>query len=336
MKVIIVSDLFDVLYGVNLELNKFTKDPKGINFVSRTARNNGVSTKVCRLEGVIPNPPNTISVAGGGSVMESFLQPEPYYSGRDLYYLKPKTNLSYEEMLYYCVCLRANKYRYNYGRQANRTLKYINIPDPSNIPSWIYNVNLNEYDDSYRSCCNMPTTNLNVNQWAYFNLGDLFDIKKGIRLTKQNMSSGNTPFIGSIAYNNGYREFIGQYPIHKGNTISVNYNGSVAEAFYQPNAFWASDDVNVLYPNFDMNKYIALFIASIIKLEKFRFNYGRKWHLERMKKTKIKVPSTKTGEPDYKLMEMYIKSLPFSKRIYYSPELHIIPALYSFRSVKIS
>ncbi len=130
---------------------------------------------------------------------------------------------------------------------------------------------------------NKKTVDLSINTWNWFKLEDLFDLKKGKRLTKANMSKGKTPFIGAIDKNNGYREFIGQPPIHEANTISINYNGSVAEAFYQPNPFWASDDVNVLYPKFKMNKYIALFIVTLIKLEKYRFNYGRKWHLERMK-----------------------------------------------------
>ena len=77
----IVSDIFDVNYGVNLELNALDLDPLGINFVSRTAKNNGVSARVKRLSDIEPIPPRTISVAGGGSVMQSFLQPEPYYSG---------------------------------------------------------------------------------------------------------------------------------------------------------------------------------------------------------------------------------------------------------------
>ncbi len=133
-----VSDLFDVKYGVNLELNAIEKTENGINFVSRTAKNNGVSARVARLPNIEPIPAGTISVAGGGSVMESFLQTEPYYSGRDLYYLTPKVELSDQEKLYYCTCLRANKYRYNYGRQANRTLKDILIPSKDEIPNWVY------------------------------------------------------------------------------------------------------------------------------------------------------------------------------------------------------
>ena len=89
---------------------------------------------------------------------------------------------------------------------------------------------------------------------------------------------------------------IGQEPIHLGNTISVSYNGSVAEAFYQPVPFWATDDVNVLYPRFTMNVEQGLFICAVIRLEKYRYNYGRKWHLERMRDTVLRLPSLENGE----------------------------------------
>jgi type I restriction enzyme M protein len=152
-------------------------------------------------------------------------------------------------------------------------------------------------------------------KWKWFKLEEIFVIKKGKRLTKANMIEGKVPFIGSIDNNNGCREFIGQKPIHLGNTITVNYNGSVAEAFYQPKPFWASDDVNVLYPKFIMNEYSAIFIVSLIKLEKYRFNYGRKWHLERMRISEIKLPIDESNLPDYEFMENYIKTLPFSEKI---------------------
>lgn len=132
-----VSELFDVRYGVNLELNALEQTDDGINFVSRTAKNNGVSARVSPVKGIDPIPAGTISVAGGGSVMESFLQTEPYYSGRDLYYLTAKVPMTEQQKLYYCTCLRANKYRYNYGRQANRTLKDILIPSLDEIPPWV-------------------------------------------------------------------------------------------------------------------------------------------------------------------------------------------------------
>lgn len=144
---ITVSTIFDVIYGVNLELNKLELDYNGINFVSRTAKNNGVSAKVKRLDGVEPIPAGMITVAGGGSVMESFLQPEEFYSGRDLYYLRPKFDFTDQEKIYYCICLRANKYRFNYGRQANRTLKDILVPSREEIPQWVSKLNLSKLEN---------------------------------------------------------------------------------------------------------------------------------------------------------------------------------------------
>ena len=124
------------------------------------------------------------------------------------------------------------------------------------------------------------------------------------------MTDGGTPFIGSIDSNNGHRQYVAAEPNHEGNTITVNYNGSVAEAFYQSEQFWASDDVNVLYPRFDLNPYIGMFLCALIRQEKFRFSYGRKWHLERMNEAIIRLPVTSKGEPDFKFMEGYIKHLP--------------------------
>ena len=102
MKTCALSELFDIKYGVNLELNALEKSHKGINFVARTSKNNGVSAHVKRLPYVEPVPAGTISVACGGSVLESFLQSKPYYSGRDLFYLTAKTDMSDELKLFYC------------------------------------------------------------------------------------------------------------------------------------------------------------------------------------------------------------------------------------------
>lgn len=137
MKLVPISDLFDVIYGVNLELNKLTRDPDGINFVGRSAKNNGITGRVRKIDGIEPIEAGVLTVAGGGSVLETFVQVEPFYSGRDLYFLRPKIELTLEQKLYYCMCIRANKYRFNYGRQANRTLKDIPIPVVSEIPSWV-------------------------------------------------------------------------------------------------------------------------------------------------------------------------------------------------------
>lgn len=161
-----------------------------------------------------------------------------------------------------------------------------------------------------------PTTkvvSVDHHEWSWFRFDGLFELRKGKRLTKANMTEGKTRFIGAIDSSNGLRQKIGQKPIHKAKTITMNYNGSVGEAFYQSKPFWASDDVNVLYPKFDINVFSGLFISTVIRLEKVRFNYGRKWHLERMASSRIKLPALKNGQLDLAYMERFIKSLPFNR-----------------------
>ena len=64
-----------------------------------------------------------------------------------------------------------------------------------------------------------------------------------------------------------------------------------------------------------MNKYNALFIITVIKANKYRFSYGRKWTLDKMKESIIKLPSKDDGTPDFEFMERFIKSLPYGDRI---------------------
>jgi hypothetical protein len=42
----------------------------------------------------------------------------------------------------------------------------------------------------------------------------------------------------------------------------VNYNGSVGEEFYQQISYFALDDMSVLYPKFELNPFIAMFLNN--------------------------------------------------------------------------
>lgn len=156
---------------------------------------------------------------------------------------------------------------------------------------------------------------LDVSKWKFFRLGDYFEVKKGKRLTKEDQTEGLTPYLGAIDSNNGVASLIGQEPIHDGNTISLSYNGSVGEAFYQPVDYWSTDDVNALYPK-DIplfNARIGLFVCTILRQEKYRYSYGRKWVLEEMENALIKLPAISNETPDWKFMERYMKCLENQK-----------------------
>jgi hypothetical protein len=321
-----MEDLFDIKKGKRL--TKHNMDEGETPFIGSSDSNNAWTAKI----GQEPNhSANTITVNYDGSVAEAFYQPQPFWALDSVNVLYPKFNLNPYIGLFLTTIIRQEKYRFNYGRKwhverMNKSMIYLPVdktkkPDWIGIEQYIKSLEvLKKYDLSdttsiKKSIKKSHTNNLETKRWKWFEIQDLFEIKKGKRLTKADMNQGATPFIGSIDSNNGYREYIDQNPIHSGNTITVNYNGSVAEAFYQPKSFWASDDVNVLYPKFTMNSFTALFIVTVIKREKYRFNYGRKWHVERMETSKIKLPITESGKPDFDFMTTYIQSLPYSTSV---------------------
>lgn len=125
-----VGELFDIRYGQSLELNRLSQviPPQGVNFVSRTDRNNGVSARVEAPTGVVLGDPGELTVALGGSPLATFLQPEPFVCGRDVAILEPKSDMTDAEKLYWAMCIKANRYRFSYGRQANRTLSLLKLP----------------------------------------------------------------------------------------------------------------------------------------------------------------------------------------------------------------
>jgi len=49
--------------------------------------------------------------------------------------------------------------------------------------------------------------------------------------------------------------------------------------------------------------------------ERYRFNYGRKWHLERMPQSQIRLPANTDDAPDFAFMEAYVRRLPFGSQL---------------------
>lgn len=316
-KLIPLKELFEPIYGVNLELihleECYKNDNGSIRFVSRTENNNGVSAYVKKNINITPNPSHTISVAVSGSVLSSFYQDDEYYSGRDLYYLVPKIKMSKEKMIFYAFCIKANKYKYNYGRAANKTLK--NILIPAEMPADFINISLNNIPIPSSQRFLNKDIELKIENWKSFQYQEFFEItgtKTTPVLELEEYGNGKYPYVTTQATNNGVKGFYDYYT-ENGNVITMD-SAVLGYCSYQPLSFSASDHVEKLIPKFIMNKYVALFISTIINAEQYRYNYGRKCSQERMKKSYIKLPS-KNGVPDFEFMENYIKSLPYSSSI---------------------
>ncbi|WP_233238843.1 restriction endonuclease subunit S [Bordetella sp. LUAb4] len=338
-----ISDLFDLAYGHSLELNRLKRSNavNAINFVSRAARNNGVTARVVQVPGLAPAPAGTITVAlnGQGGAGVAFLQPIHYYCGFHVMVLTPKVQMTEAEKLWWATCITANRFRFGFGRQANRTLKDLVLPDPSEMPDWVQRADFSRFDGCAKSLDARPIAVLGADQWQSFRYDEIFEIRNGYYNKKPPTTDNaiGVPFIGATEYQNGITSYVALEDVKRysrdgtvksgealsrklfpGACITVTNNGSVGEAFYQADRFTCSHDVNPLYlkdRTVQLTPALGLFLATVIRAEKYRWGYGRKWRPIRMPSSRISVPVTQKGNPDWQLMEQYIESLPFSSKI---------------------
>lgn len=339
-----IDKLFEVVYGVNLDLSKLVKDENGINYVGRSKKNNGITAKVLQIKDISPNPAYTISVAGGGSVLEAFIQEEPYYSGRDLFYLKPKLDMSINILQYYCLCIKANQFKYSFGRQANKTLNELLVPDLNELPEWVEktrnikiddipdyflnegyeracwfldNIDQEKFENKYSKSVISEKINLNDSRWEYFDLigeNGLFEIDHGKRLKTLNRIEGDIPLITAGKYNQGIAAYIVENNNMKlfDHCITIDMFGN---SFYHKEQFYCDDNIVTLHSKVEISDYAGMFISTVINMEQFRYSFGRQYRMTKYSKSqKVLLPSL-NGVPDYDFMEKYIKNLSYSVAI---------------------
>jgi hypothetical protein len=307
-------DFFNIIWGQHEYHSKRDLAPlkHGTPLISSRGTNQGIYG----YYNITPKFKHVISVPSTGSICKAFYQGVDCCIDDDCLVMMPKQKYSVQEMVYFTLLVRKEVHRYNYGRKVTPE-RLGNTAVPSAIPSWVNQKPLPSFEGIDASLVNSKTQ-LNVSNWKEFSYTDLFEVKKGKRVLVDEIlkKNGKHNFVSAIDYNNGVFCKTNLAPNQQSNVITVNYDGNgVAEAYYQDEPFWALDSVNILYPRFTLTPFIALFLVTLIRKEKFRFNYGRKWHKERMEKSTIFLPVNNNGEPDWEFIENYMMSLQYSREI---------------------
>lgn len=331
----LLSSIFEITYGNKFDLNKMVESSETeIAFVSRTASNNGVSGWVESVDGVDPYPANCLTVALGGSIGSTFLQPKQFYTGQNVAVLMAKKGvkkLTREEKLFLSMLIRKeceSKY-VAFGRELNKHIKKdftIRLPSKNGKIDW-------DVVDSI-SCgilrkVSVETSNTllsfkDISKWKPFKVKDLFYTNKKGKLprgkihSKDDLVEGNDFFyVGAKKRDNGimYRCGYSEDQISQGNCIVFicNGQGSVGYTNYIDVDFMASGDVALGY-NDKLNKYNALFLVTLFDKERFKYSFGRKWG-RYLPETEILLPVTNDNKPDWEYMEEYIKSLPYGDKL---------------------
>lgn len=148
---------------------------------------------------------------------------------------------------------------------------------------------------------------LNLKQ---FILSEIFEIKslKHIDKNKLKNGDGDIPYVSQSKLNNGILKFVcdqGLEKLNSGNCISIGMNTQVAR--YQEKDFYSTTNL-VCIRNIHLNKYIACFICPILEnILQQKFNYSYMALARRVSKLEIPLPATPDRNPDWNIMEAYIK-----------------------------
>lgn len=294
MKLCKLNTIFRIQSGNGLELVSLTQTTSGINFVARGMKDNGVSAKVKPIWGLNPFPAGSITVAASGSVMESFLQPAPFYTAYHIFVLTPiDDSMSDAVKLYYCMCLRRNKFKYSYGRQANETLPDLMVPSLSEVPDYIKQMSLEDLQHELVDSVHIEGWHDKAMQIGNITeqdtLSNLFDMHNGLSSdnvvrSDVKLSSNWVPYIRpSYRQETSIDAFVNKTLLPETKVfpagtlyVSTNGQGSHTYSYVSVSEFVPNSDVCVLIPKRDMCLKEKLFYAMCITKNRFKFSYGRK------------------------------------------------------------
>lgn len=229
--------------------------------------------------------------------------------------------------LFIATVLCQERPKYSFGRKWKTHLKDTVIKLPQTIeglPDWDF---MEQYIKSlnYKPLTTQnshPQHPLNIDSWQEFRLDDLFsEIYKAEAHVKGDLEFVESPgantikFISRTEMNNGcdcYLPNNGISGIENGNAITIG--DTTATCFYQKDEFVCGDHIVVCRAEW-LNLYTGLFLVSLLKREKYKYNYGRAFKMDLISNTKVKLPTKSDDTPDFNYMEHYMKSLPYGDRI---------------------
>lgn len=345
------TELFDISGSKTTTIEDLKAYGKGeYPYVTTQAVNNGV-------EGYF----NYCTERGGVLTVDSAVlgfcsyQEKDFSASDHVEVLRPKFEMTKYIALFLTTIINREQYRYSYGRKCSQTkLRRSQLKLPvtqEGTPDWKYmedfvkdqiipqlpkkaqKVWLQKYDTQPMQQEKMK---LNTDEWKWFRYTDLFQIS-GSKTTPvaelESYGKGEYPYVTTQAVNNGIEGYY-NYWTEKGGVLTID-SAVLGFCSYQEKNFSASDHVEILTPLFEMNKYIAIFLVTLINKEQYRYSYGRKCSQIKLRNSKIKLPVTPSGEPNWQFMEDYIKSLPFSKNIEPSKPNEVVDELVEMKKEMI-
>lgn len=319
-----LSELFEITSTQSgIDKNKLNQKRGLIPYITRTDKNNGIERFIA-CQDIKYKIDNAKVITIGLDTQTVFYQPYHFYTGQNIQVLKNEYISKYVALFILpSLSLLLKKFSWGstgatLGRLKNSRI-FLPMNKKGNPDYEFMEAYMREKEEKFKKqykefiasrldkSCKKPET---PKQWKVFEIGKIFDVNKGSYLHSSKIKNGNNPYITAITGNNGINKFIGNNILFEKNHITiekVNFS-----CYFQPISFYCSHDVSVLKNEY-LNKTISLFICTLLNRYKDKYSYGRQAQMNVVKKEKILLPITSSGQPDYAYMDNYMKYLEQQK-----------------------
>lgn len=275
---------------------------------------------------------NCLVIVNNGSVGKVYYQPSRFTCSHDItpLYLNDYF-LNKELAMFLAKCLERTGETFTYARKWRpkriRTSKIFLPINDKKEPNWQFMEDyikqeqkliaqkvIDYYEQKMLETA-FDLVGLEDVEWKVFSFDDIFRrIQRGKRLKKDDHIEGNKPYVSSTSLNNGVDDFIGnKEDVRKfENNLTVANSGSVGSCFYHQYEYIASDHVTSLTLE-NGDKYIYLFMASIVKRLEEKYSFNREINDRRIRREKIILPVKENGQPYWEYMSQFMQKIEAEK-----------------------
>lgn len=326
--------------GKGKGLNHLHQGVEGVNYIGATNRGNGVLCVVVDDEAAhkLVQSGNCIGFIknGDGAAGFAIYKKEQFISTSDVIYGYANW-LNLDTGLFFVAAQDMIEAKYSHGYKRNQQhLRGDRVMLPvtdSGEPDYDY---MAQYASKMRGDMLMRYKNyvagqlsqleykeipaLNEKEWRAFSVESLFST---IEPTKGKTTSGLVEGEG-LPYIAAAKSIIG-CPVcsarankewassGNGMVFVMLGDGAAGLAHYMPMAFIGMSGKTSVGYSEHLNLYNGLFIEKCLSSNKAIFSHGHSWTGKRLLNTKVMLPVTDSGEPDYAYMEQYAKNMMLRK-----------------------
>jgi hypothetical protein len=279
-----IDELFDIVYGQKEYHNKewLDGDVGDSILISSKGEDNGIYG-FFNIESKFKAP--LITVQGYGTIGQAFVQEKDCSVDDHLLVLQPKKEMSLATMYQVAYQIRSLKWKYRYGRGITPT----RLGDEIVIVEE-FDINWSEFQDELtpknKKARKKIIENHNI-KWV--KVSDICEIdrKYFLYVNEVNRDEEVSPYITTTERNNGVSIICGEEAINESETLTVALDGKCGETFYQTVPYVSGEKTAILQ---NSNKYLLIYVGATIKILSWKFHYGRKLSMTRLKEMLVPLP----------------------------------------------